>query len=101
MEDILARHNASGGPYLRLIDEPTLSAGLYIVPAGGTDDQTPHRLDEAYYIIAGRATFVVDGHERSARAGDVIFVKRGVEHRFIDIQEELRVLVFFSKADAS
>jgi len=98
MDDILARHAERGEPYLRLLDEPTLSTGLYILPAGGVDHQTPHRLDEVYYIITGRATFVVDGQERPARAGDVIFVKRGVDHRFTDIEEEMHVLVFFSKA---
>jgi len=37
-----------------------LSVGTYSVPAGGLDDQEPHREDEIYVVRAGAATLVSD-----------------------------------------
>jgi quercetin dioxygenase-like cupin family protein len=34
-------------------------------------------------------------------AGTVVFVEAGVDHRFYDIEEDLRVLVFFAPAEGS
>src|SRR5437016_4302455 len=39
---------------------PDLSVGTYSIPAGGTDDQTPHSEDEVYVVTAGRARLVAD-----------------------------------------
>ena len=72
-------------------------AGVYRLPKGGTDDQKPHDLDEVYYVVSGRATFEVAGERRPTRAGDVLFVAAEVEHRFLEIEEELVLLVIFPK----
>ena len=32
-----------------------MSAGVYVLPKGGTDPQKPHREDEMYYVVRGRA----------------------------------------------
>ena len=61
------------------------------------DGQSPHELDEIYYVVSGRAWLEVDGQRLEAREGSVLFVERGVEHRFVDIEEDLTALVFFSK----
>lgn len=65
-------------------------------PVGSIDDQTPHTEDEVYHVVAGRATLVVDGARRPVAAGSVAYVAAGVEHRFVDIDEDLEVLVFWS-----
>jgi mannose-6-phosphate isomerase-like protein (cupin superfamily) len=73
-----------------------LSVGTYSLPAGGIDDQTPHREDEIYVVMGGRATFVDDHGATAVSAGDTVLVPAGVEHRFVDITEELRLLVLFA-----
>ena len=75
-----------------------MSAGLYDLPAGGQDDQTPHDSDEAYYVIRGRAVFRADRKSTAVGPGSVIYVRAGVEHRFAEIEEDLQLLVFFSSA---
>ncbi len=31
-----------------------MSAGIYVLPSGGTDPQNPHKEDELYYVVRGR-----------------------------------------------
>jgi mannose-6-phosphate isomerase-like protein (cupin superfamily) len=76
-----------------------MSAGLYVLPAGGTDAQKPHHEDEIYYVVRGRARFQADTEDREVAAGSVLYVAAEVEHRFYDIKEELAVLVFFAPAE--
>lgn len=73
-----------------------LSCGTYSIPAGGTDDQRPHREDEVYYVTAGRARFVADSGSADVGPGDLIFVPAGEQHRFVDISEDLSLLVVFA-----
>ena len=82
--------------YLPFLDRSTLSCGLYRLPAGSTDGQSPHELDEVYYLIEGEATFRAGEEERKVGPGDVLFVAAGVEHRFHTIEKDLSILVFFS-----
>jgi quercetin dioxygenase-like cupin family protein len=89
----------SGRLYREFLRVPALSAGLYVLPAGGTDPQKPHHEDEVYYVVRGRARFQADNEDREISAGSVIFVAAEVEHRFYDIKEELAVLVLFAPAE--
>ena len=86
-------------PYLEFLRAPTLSAGLYVLPAGGTDPQKPHTEDEVYYVVKGRAAVWVGGENRPVQEGSVIFVPAGVPHHFHAIAEELSLLVFFAPAE--
>lgn len=95
MADLVKERSESGRPYLSFLELPTLRCGLYVLPAQGEDKQTPHRTDEIYYTIAGRAKIRVEGEVKDVRPGSVIYVRAGAEHRFIDIEEELQLLVFF------
>ena len=95
-----AQRAKSGKRYLEFLRVPTMSAGVYVLPAGGIDPQTPHEEDEMYYVVRGRARMQVGSEEQPASEGSVIFVAAGVEHRFRDITEELVVLVFFAPAES-
>jgi mannose-6-phosphate isomerase-like protein (cupin superfamily) len=98
--DALARHRAGKGkPYLEFLRVPAMSAGVYVLPAGGADPQKPHREDEMYYVVSGRARMQIGSENAEVRAGSVIFVEAETEHRFYDIEEELEVLVFFAPAE--
>jgi mannose-6-phosphate isomerase-like protein (cupin superfamily) len=88
--------DADGHGYVDFLASSKLSVGLAIWPAGSTDRQQPHREDEVYYIIDGRGSIRVAGEERPVQAGSLVFVAAGVDHRFHDITEDLRVLVFWA-----
>jgi mannose-6-phosphate isomerase-like protein (cupin superfamily) len=77
---------------------PALSVGTYCIPAGGTDDQDPHTEDEVYIVTAGRARIATPGGTHDVSRGSVIFVAAGEEHRFVDVAEDLALLVVFGPA---
>jgi mannose-6-phosphate isomerase-like protein (cupin superfamily) len=76
-----------------------LSIGHYLIPAGAVDPQSPHTEDEVYVVLAGRG--VLAGPEASipVRAGSIVFVGGGEEHRFVDVTEDLYVAVVFGPAE--
>jgi mannose-6-phosphate isomerase-like protein (cupin superfamily) len=104
LPEIEEQRTASGKPYREFLRVPAMSAGLYVLPAGGIDNQKPHREDEIYYVIRGRARFKAGPanreEDREVSAGSVIFVAAEGGHRFYDISEELTVLVFFAPAES-
>jgi mannose-6-phosphate isomerase-like protein (cupin superfamily) len=89
-----------GDAYLEFLRVAAMSAGLYVLPAGGVDAQTPHGQDELYYVVRGKARMRAGAEDRPLEAGTVVFVAAHVEHRFYDIQEELMVLVLFAPAES-
>jgi mannose-6-phosphate isomerase-like protein (cupin superfamily) len=104
LSEIAEQRAQSGKPYLEFLRLPAMSAGLYVLAAGATDRQKPHREDEMYYVVRGRARFKAGPDEaeedREVSAGSLIFVAAEVGHRFYDISEELEVLVFFAPAES-
>lgn len=97
----LEEHRSKGGElYLEFLRVPQMSAGIYVLPAGSNDPQSPHHQDEMYYVVCGRARMKVGSQNDAVAPGSVIFVPAGVEHRFYDIREELTVLVFFAPAES-
>ena len=55
LADLISQRADSNKLYLEFLKVPDLSMGLYILPAGGTDPQSPHTEDEVYYVgVAGR-----------------------------------------------
>jgi mannose-6-phosphate isomerase-like protein (cupin superfamily) len=99
LDDLDHQRSAKGKLYLEFLRVPQMSAGVYVLPAGGADPQKPHREDEMYYVVRGRARMQIGSENAEVRAGSVIFVEAGVEHRFYGIEEELEVLVFFAPAE--
>ena len=97
--DLATAQRAGGKPYHEFLRKDSLSAGLYVLPAGATDGQQPHAEDEVYYVIGGRARFRAGEEERDVGPGAVLFVAAGIEHRFHDIVEDLSLLVFFAPAE--
>ncbi|HTQ79516.1 MAG TPA: cupin domain-containing protein [Thermoanaerobaculia bacterium] len=99
LSELAARRAASGETWLQFFQTATLRTGLYVLPAGGVDDQTPHAEDEIYHVLSGRAVLNIggdiEGEAYPVAAGSVLYVRAGVAHRFHSIEEELSVLVFF------
>jgi|SRR5687767_2017937 mannose-6-phosphate isomerase-like protein (cupin superfamily) len=86
--------------YLQFLNKGTMSLGLYVLPAGAADTQSPHDEDEIYFVTGGRATVEVAGDRRAVTSGSIIFVAKHVDHRFVDIEEDLSLLVFFAPEHA-
>jgi len=99
LDQLRAARSASGRLYHEFIRTHDLSVGLYELPAGGIDPQSPHTEDEVYYVVSGSATMTVGDEDRAVGAGSVIFVPADVAHRFHDITEALTILVFFGPAE--
>lgn len=87
--------------YLEFLRVPALSGGLYSLAAGSRDEQSPHTEDEVYVVLRGRASFVRGDQRTDIGPGDTLFVAAEVEHRFVDITEDLDVLVFFAPAEGT
>jgi mannose-6-phosphate isomerase-like protein (cupin superfamily) len=99
--ELLEQQRGSGRPYLEFLRVESMSAGLYVLPAGGVDPQRPHAEDEVYVVLSGRAMITVRDEERPVSAGSVIFVAKHDDHRFHTIEEDLRVLVLFAPAESA
>ena len=103
LNDLNRQRAAAGKLYLEFLRIPAMSAGVYVLGAGATDPQKPHREDELYYVVRGRARMQIGSgsaaEHAQVRAGSVIFVEAEREHHFYDITEELEVLVFFAPAE--
>ncbi|MEQ6119514.1 cupin domain-containing protein [Reichenbachiella sp. MALMAid0571] len=87
----------SGKNWLPFIEKLSMDCGLYRLSAGSEDVQEPHRLDEAYYIVKGKATLDVQGKKQDVQKGSIVYVQANAKHKFENITEDLLVLVFFSK----
>jgi len=101
LADVLDRARASGEAWTEFLRAGMFSAGVYRLRAGGTDAQTPHAEDEIYYVLAGRAALEVDGERRPVEPGSIAFVAKRAEHRFVDIAEDLELLVMFAPPESA
>jgi mannose-6-phosphate isomerase-like protein (cupin superfamily) len=98
---LISQREASSKLYLEFLKVPDLSMGIYVLPAGGSDPQSPHTEDEVYYVISGKAKILVANENRDVQAGSIVYAAKNVAHRFHSIEEELMVLVFFAPAEYS
>ncbi|MCC6775835.1 MAG: cupin domain-containing protein [Hyphomicrobiales bacterium] len=96
LSDVAEARRRVDKSYVQFLNAGTMSAGLYELPSGAEDPQTPHAEDEIYAVLDGRAHITVAGETRPVHRGDIVFVAAGVEHAFHDIEEDLSVLVIFA-----
>jgi mannose-6-phosphate isomerase-like protein (cupin superfamily) len=78
-----------------------LSVGTYSIPVGGIDNQEPHTEDEVYVVLRGRGALATPTATAEVAPGTTIYVPAGEPHRFVDIVEDLVVLVLFAPAEGS
>jgi mannose-6-phosphate isomerase-like protein (cupin superfamily) len=99
VDDLDRRRAENGKLYLEFLRIPAMSVGVYVLPTNGADPQKPHRVDEMYYVVRGRARMQNGSEDAEVRAGSIIFVEAKTEHRFYHIKQELEVVVFFAPAE--
>jgi mannose-6-phosphate isomerase-like protein (cupin superfamily) len=99
--ELSSQRVAAGKQYFEFLREPSMSLGLYELPAGGEDLQSPHGEDEVYVVTAGRARFRAGEEDREVGPGSILFVPARVPHRFHSIESDLSALVFFAPPEGS
>jgi quercetin dioxygenase-like cupin family protein len=97
--DALDKLAEQAQPYHEFLRRRGMSLGIYVLPAGATDNQHPHTADEVYVVLRGRGALRVRDEDHQVHQGSVISVDHGEEHRFVDITEDLHILVIFAPPD--
>ena len=98
---LLEQQRATRQRYHEFLRVPSLSLGLYRLPAGSQDPQQPHTEDEVYQVLAGRAQLRVGTEDQPVEPGAIIYVAAGVPHHFHTITEDLDLLVLFAPAEGT
>jgi len=83
----------AGDEFTTLFRQGTLEIEIY--RPFRLDPQKPHKKDELYVIINGTGTFEHGKERTPVHEGDVLFVRAGVEHRFVDFSADFATWVFF------
>lgn len=96
LESVLAEHRKSKRRYTRFFRVPSTHCGVYTLPKGGKDEQSPHSQDEFYYVVSGQATLQLGRETRPVKSGDLVYVAAGAPHHFTNIVQDLELLVIFS-----
>jgi len=55
--------------------------------------------DEVYIVLKGRGTLRVVDEEVPVHPGSIVSVDHGEEHNFINVEEDLEMLVVFAPPD--
>ncbi len=82
-----------GEPYQCLLNQP--GAQILIFAPRGTDHQSEHSRDEAYFCVAGTAVLEIEGKSQPFGAGDLAWIPKNVPHRFHDMSEDFATWVAF------
>jgi mannose-6-phosphate isomerase-like protein (cupin superfamily) len=93
---VLHPSRLDASPYVEWSRSLRLSAGVYRLPAGGVDEQTPHTEDEVYVVTRGAASLDIEGVVTPMTVGSMAFVPLLAEHRFVDITEDFETAVVFA-----
>ena len=101
LEKLLEKKKGMTFPYLEFLNARTLSCGIYSLAAGAKDLQGPHDEDEIYFVIDGRARIRIGDEDADVEAGSIIYVPATSEHRFVEIEEDMTLLVFFGGPGAA
>jgi mannose-6-phosphate isomerase-like protein (cupin superfamily) len=99
IQKLIAKQAAGERPYLEFLRHDSMSLGLYVLPADGIDPQQPHDEDEVYYIVSGQGQITVGEETQAVQPGSIVFVAAHVPHKFHNITEDLKILVFFAPAE--
>jgi mannose-6-phosphate isomerase-like protein (cupin superfamily) len=97
--ELAAGLTAGGVAYQEFLRVPAMSMGIYRIPAGAADPQSPHTEDEVYVVVSGRAVLTVEGERRPVGPGSIAFVAASADHRFVDVTQDLVTLVVFAPAE--
>ena len=96
LDQVVEAARAAGDQWREFLRAGMFSAGVYRLSAREIDRQTPHAEDEIYCVLAGHAELEVERKREAVEPGSIAFVAKLAEHRFVDIVEDLELLVVFA-----
>lgn len=96
-EAVAQLQNEKTLPFVELMKHGTMSVE-YFAPII-KDTQQPHRQDEIYIIASGSSRFFINGNYCNCKAGDLLFVPAGLEHRFEDFSADFATWVIYYGVD--
>lgn len=73
-----------------------LESVLGVVSAEGKTEAHSHDVEQAQYMIEGRAYVEVDGEVEEAKAGDILFFPQGKVHRITAVGGPFKCLVIYA-----
>jgi mannose-6-phosphate isomerase-like protein (cupin superfamily) len=95
--NLVQQLNREGIYFLDFLKIRDLEAGIIVLHPGDHDTQGPHSADELYYVIEGSGLIKLGNLEKSIRKGSIIFVPKGLDHRFYGNKEDLVILYMFAE----
>ena len=77
----------AGEAILKMVSQEsagTMSAYEFVIPpkTAGPPLHLHRSWDEAFYVLEGEMTFLIDGRTSAAPAGSFVFIPRGITHTF-------------------
>jgi mannose-6-phosphate isomerase-like protein (cupin superfamily) len=99
LDQLREKYVGAGSSYNEFLRRRGMSVGLYVLPVGAEDKQTPHSADEVYVVLQGRGRLRVVDEQVEVKPGSVISVDHGEDHQFLDVTEDLHMLVVFAPPD--
>ena len=79
--------------FLKVMEHGSMTVEIYRPEK--VDLQKPHQQDELYVVISGSGYFINDGNRIKFKAGDILFVGAGIEHRFVNFTDNFSTWVIF------
>lgn len=101
LAELVAKSEQRGSPYLEFLRVPQLSCGIYRLVRSGRDNQSAHDEDEVYFVLKGRGKIVQGGKPTQIQPGSILYVPADTPHEFVEIEEDLSLLVFFGSGGPS
>ena len=99
VDELQRKYAGADSPYNEFLRRRGMSIGVYILPVGAEDKQTPHSADEVYIILSGRGRLRVVDEVVDVAPGALVSVDHGEDHQFVDVTEDLHMLVIFAPPD--
>ena len=99
LDGLEEEHAAAGSPYSEFLRRRGVSMGMYTLPAGTADRSTRTAPTKVYIVLRGRGTLQVVDTDHEVKAGSIVSVDHGEDHRFTDVAEDLQILVVFAPAE--
>jgi mannose-6-phosphate isomerase-like protein (cupin superfamily) len=89
--------NSKEDYYLEFLGTKSLDAGIIRLHEGQSDRQSPHSIDEIYYVIEGEGLISINGKNHQINKGSLVFVPANTEHRFHGNKGDMIILYVFAK----
>lgn len=93
IEEARSRLEEAKEKFTTLFQHGSLEVEIY--QPDKVDLQTPHTRDEVYVIISGHGRFLNGNTKVQFGPGDFLFVKAGVDHRFLEFSDDFCTWVLF------